>query len=191
MSPTPTHAVRGRGGLSPRYWARAIEIQEERLVAVHREMVADHDRDQPAYAEKLQRLHLEAHFLLISVAHLLKSLDTSARFVGTRQIRAIKADFDKRAPWVKHFRDVLEHLDDYVRGKGKLQKEGLLDPRVGPILTFGPFDPPYEVVVMLGRWKLPLRRTAQACVQLGHLLADQWEDRFGDEDPLIIWGRTR
>ena len=41
-------------------------------------------------------------------------------------VRAL-ARFDARVPDAKDIRDVIEHFDDYARGKGKLQKSERLD----------------------------------------------------------------
>lgn len=137
-----------------------------------------------------RRLHIEAHFLLIAMAHLLRSLEVSAEVLGEEQVREIRDDFRTRAPWIRHLRDVLEHLDEYVAGGGRLRARGELSPTSGPILAYDPLGRPWEVLVLLGQWRLPLLASAEAGSHLGHMLADAWEERFGPEPALTIWGRS-
>lgn len=181
--------LRGWGGLSPRYWAVALELQEERLVETHRKLIEAKAGSQERKA-LFQQLHLEAHFLMIALGHVLESLKVCAGVLGDERIARIRDDFESRAPWLKHFRDVLEHLDDYTLGRGRLQKSGKLDERSGPVLTFGPLERPLEVVLQLGSWRLPLRGAAQGGSRLGRLLAEAWEERFGPEENRVIWGRS-
>lgn len=181
--------LRGWGGLSPRYWAVALELQEERLVQTHRKLV-DAKAGSQERQVLFQQLHLEAHFLMIALDHVLESLKVCAGLLGDERIAGIRDDFEARAPWLQHFRDVLEHLDDYTLGRGRLQTSGKLDEHTGPVLTFAPLDRPLEVVLQLGSWSLPLRGAAQGGSRLGHMLAQAWEERFGPEEDRVIWGRS-
>jgi len=183
-------ALRGWGGLSPRYWAEALKLQEQRLVETH-EALIEAPRDGDEFETAFRRVHIDAHFLLIALRHMLHSLDVCAKVLDEKQIKAISDDFKVRAPWLKDFRDVIEHLDAYTRGKGKLQQEGKLAPNAGPVIGFDPLAQPYEVIVHLGAKRLQLRAAAQGGSQLGLMLADAWEKRFGPERQLAVWGRGR
>jgi hypothetical protein len=192
LTDDPNHsadAQRGWGGSSPRYWAAALKLQDERVAATYR-AVTEAPRDSTERADAFQRLHIEAHFLLIALAHMLRLLDVCAEVLGDDYIASIRDDFRKRAPWIKNFRDVLEHLDEYVAGGGRLKEQGKLPKRAAMVLTFGPFDRPYEVVVQLGSWRLPLRAAAEGGAALGSMLAKAWEERFGTGQPRIGWGRA-
>jgi len=182
-------ALRGWGGLSPRYWAVALELQGERVLNASRAL-SEAPRGGGERPATLRRLHIEAHFLLVAMAHLLRSLEVSAEVVGGERIRAIRDDFKERAPWIKHFRDVLEHLDEYMSGGGRLRAWGELSPNAVPILGFDPLGRPWEVVVQLGQWRLPLLAAAEGGSRLGHMLAEAWEERFGPEPALVVWGRS-
>jgi hypothetical protein len=182
-------ALLGWGGLSPRYWAVALELQDERVVETYRALAAA-PRGTENHAALFRQLHIEAHFLLVALSHILRSLKRCAEVLGNPEIKAIRDDFETRAPWIKHFRDVLEHLDEYTLGKGQLQNAEELAVRAGPILTFGPFERPWEAVIQLGSWRLPLRASAEAGSKLGHALAAEWEEQFGPEQPRVIWGRS-
>lgn len=167
------------------------ELQDERIVETYRAL-AEAPRGSAEYAALFRRLHIEAHFLLIALGHILRSLETCAEVLGDERITAIRDDFDERAPWIKHFRNVLEHLDKYTQGEGRLQGPGKpLDSRVGPVLVFDPRAPPWEAIVQLGSWRLPLRAAAEAGSALGHELAEAWETRFGSDEPQVLSGRSR
>jgi hypothetical protein len=184
-----TEAQRGWGGSSPRYWAAALELQDERVAATYR-AVTEAPRDTAERADAFQRLHIEAHFLLIAIAHMLRLLDVCAEVLDDDQIKRIRDDFRNRAPWIKNFRDVLEHLDEYAVGGGRLRKGGKLPERAAMVLTFGPLNRPDEVVVQLGSWRLPLRSAAEGGRALGSVLAKAWEERFGERQPRMGWGRA-
>jgi hypothetical protein len=137
----------------------------------------------------LQQLHIDAHFLMIALAHLMRALKVCADVLDDRLVEEVQADFAARAPWIKDFRDVLEHLDDYMAGQGRLTRKGVLSPGAFPVLGFDPLATPVEVVVHLGTWRLPLRAAANGGSQLGHMLADAWEAQFGSEPSSALWGR--
>jgi hypothetical protein len=179
----------GWGGRSPRFWGKALRLQDERLAATYQE-VTKAPRGSEERADAFDRLHLEAHFLLIALAHMLRLLEAFANALDDDHIKAIRDDFRKGAPWIKNFRDVLEHLDEYEGGKGKLRKLGEIDDRAVMVLTFGPFERPFEVVAQLGQWRLPLRAAAETGQRLGLLLAGAWEERFGTGQPRFGWGRA-
>jgi len=176
------------GGLAPTYWAAALKLQDGRVAATHQELI-DAPRGSDERRSAFQRLHIEAHFLLIAFAHLLRALDTCAEVLKDERISAIRADIRKRAPWLKNFRDAIEHLDEYISGRGRLHQQRKLDERATPYLTFGPGNIPLEVFAQLGSWRLSLRAAAEAGARLGYLLGEAWESEFGPEQPNVGWGR--
>ena len=188
-SDTTTQAQQGWGARSPRFWAKALRLQDERLAATYEEVITA-PRDSEERVDAFDRLHIEAHFLLIAFAHMLRLLEVFANVLDDEYIRTIRDDFRKRAPWIKNLRDVLEHLDEYAVGKGKLKKSGEIDPRTAMMLTFGPSERPLEVFAQLGSWRLPLRAAAETGQRLSVVLAEAWEGRFGTGQPRIGWGRA-
>ena len=181
-------ARRGWSGLSPGYWAAALELQEGRLVDSHRALI-EAPRGSEERSSAFRRLHIDAHFLLISLRHVLRALEVCAQVLDDERVKAISDDVAARAPWLKDFRDVLEHLDDYVRGEGRLHRDGKLPRGAGPFLAFDPLAPPFEVFVHLGPHRLPLRAAAGGGSRLGQMLAEVWEQQFGPEKPHVVWGR--
>lgn len=79
-------ALPGWSGLSPRYWAVALELQDERIVETYRAL-AEAPRGSAEYAALFRRLHIEAHFLLLALGHILRSLETCAEVLGDERIR--------------------------------------------------------------------------------------------------------
>lgn len=181
-------ALRGWGGLSPRYWAKALELQGSRVADSYEALALTTPRSDERSAA-LQQLHVDAHFLLIALAHLMRALDVCADVLDDQLVADVQADFAERAPWIKDFRDVLEHLDDYMAGQGWLTRRGKLPQGAFPVLGFDLLATPVEVVVHLGSWRLPLRAAANGGSQLGYMLADAWEDQFGPEPTSVLWGR--
>lgn len=186
--PNDRQALRGWSGLSPGYWAVALELQEKRLVDSHRALI-EAPRDSDEHSAAFRQLHIDAHFLLISLRHILRALDVCAQVLDDGWIKAISDDVAARAPWLKDFRDALEHLDAYMRGEGRLHRQGKLPPGARPFIAFDPLAPPLEVFAHLGANRLPLRAAARGGSRLGQLLAEAWEQRFGPEKPHIVWGR--
>ncbi len=78
-------------------------------------------RDSEERTDAFDRLHIEAHFLLIAFAHMLRLLEVFANVLDDNYVKTIRDDFCDRAPWIKNLRDVLEHLDEYAAGKGNLE----------------------------------------------------------------------
>jgi hypothetical protein len=187
---SPRQPLRGWGGLSPRYWAFALVLQRDRLVDAHKRLI-EAPRESEERRAAFRRLHIEAHFLLIALRHLVMSLEVCADVLDDERIRSVREAFEARAPWLKHFRDVLEHLDEYTTGGGRLRRKGELDENAGPLLVFEPMRRPLETMVYLGDWKLRLVSAAEAGVRLGHDLAAAWEEQFGPEEPRIVWGRSQ
>jgi hypothetical protein len=91
------NALRGWGGLSPRYWAVALELQDGRLVEAYKTL-SQTPRESDEWPKAMRRLHLEAHFLLIAFGHLLKSLNVCAEVLDDEVIRTIRRDFESRFP---------------------------------------------------------------------------------------------
>ena len=130
----PGQPLLGWGGLSPRSWAFALGLQRDRLVDAHERLI-----EAPCESEErraaFRRLHIEAHFLLIALRHLIRSLEVCADVLDGERIRSVREAFEARAPWLKHYRDLLEHLDEYTTGGGRLREHGKLDKNAVPYLS--------------------------------------------------------
>src|SRR3712207_4210500 len=88
-------ALRGWSGLSPSYWAVALQLQHERLGETHRVLI-EAPRESDAREAAFRRLHIDAHFLLIALRHVLRSLDVCSEVLNDQRIEAIRDDFAVR-----------------------------------------------------------------------------------------------
>jgi hypothetical protein len=164
-----------------------VDLQGSRIEDDHRRLI-ESPRGRGEREQGLQHLQIDIHFLLIAIGYLLRCLRTCAEVLDDETIRAIHEDFDRRAPYIKHFRDVLEHLDEYVSGRGRLVREGELPRGSNPVLVFEPLSG--EIVVWLGSWKLPVRALSRVGAELGKRLSAAWEEQFGPDEDLTVWGRS-
>ena len=87
-------------------------------------------------------------------------------------------------PRAKDFADMLEHLDVYAIGEGRLQREEipqekLVDsPLEGPRVSFeNPLDARAEVTVHLAGMGMRLHGTEAEVVELARVLDKVWNDR--------------
>jgi hypothetical protein len=116
-------------GLSPPLlWGDAIHAQWDRIEEV-REDLMRFPPYREAPPEELRmggRLMWEAHFLVVAVRQLLRAQEVYLKQTGDHRLKDARAAFDAQVPHAKDFRDFLEHLDEYLLDRGKLQREGRL-----------------------------------------------------------------
>ena len=85
-------------------WQRAVELAWQRT-------------DVASFDARDQRVHLVN--LVIATRNVLRISEVARDIPG---VRAALDAFNRRVPRVKDVRDVLEHFDEYRRGKGRLQR---------------------------------------------------------------------
>lgn len=72
---------------------------------------------------------IDTRFLVLALRWLDEACKLAATLTDDPALhRAIK-DFERRLPHARDMRNVYEHISLYIRGKGKLQKEGLMQSR--------------------------------------------------------------
>jgi hypothetical protein len=83
------------------------------------------------------------------------------------------ASFVAAAPEAKDFRDFFEHLDEYLLGSGRAQREGRIAGRISPILRlrWGHAN----VVVDFGGATLDVTAAGAAAVKLAEATGEVWE----------------
>jgi hypothetical protein len=141
----------GWGALSPRHWAAAAERQRERLQAAHEALLSDaggiDEQD-----VLVRQMHVDTHFLLIAARHIQRALDRYRELLDDPRVERIWLDFVVAFPEAKRLRDVLEHLDEYALGAGRLHRSGELpQAHTFPKLPID-HDPIGEIYVVLGEW---------------------------------------
>lgn len=90
------------------FWALAADIQRDRVL----------DRSAGAFTNQL-----DATLLALAIRNVVRAAEWARGVVPARAEAALSA-FDVRVPNATDVRDLLEHFDEYERGKGKLQKSG-------------------------------------------------------------------
>jgi hypothetical protein len=180
--------------MSPGYWGEAIRLQLTRIEACQEWIVSEVRRVQewsPPEPEPkpdsfyqdgvayFHRMSADCHFLLIAMRNLLRAIE--AQPVGKdRRVIEAREEFEHSVPHAKDFRDILEHLDDYQAGKGRLQKPG---PNINPeerglfLWYHSRTDPSAEVDYHFGdlRVSVPLKVAATGAIELASV-AEQVEE---------------
>jgi hypothetical protein len=102
-------------------WMLALEIQNDRIELEVTDLSAGLRRE------------IDQRFFVVALRNLIRAAKQD-QIRASAEIRARISkglvEFDRAVPGVKDFRDVLEHFDDYEKGKGFLQAEGNTDPTI-------------------------------------------------------------
>jgi len=133
------------------------------MAEVH-EVATDDQSDEVMTA--FGRLRIETHFLLVAIRHVLRCYRRSASATGAVELEAAGAAFDVRVPEAKNFRDVLEHIDQYAVGEGRLQADDPEAQRFGLRVDFDTADPSGHVTLLMGERSLPVKDAALAAIDL-------------------------
>ena len=164
------------GQASPGFWRQAIARQSERIEVGQQLVLEAFNDGRPVAIEEHQRVMADVHFLLIAVRQILRYLDRLRDLTGDPQL--VDADSEVRAamPHVKDARDILEHLDEYAIGLGRLQLSGQVDVKDPlPKLSYrSSTDSKGELDLRLAERIIPLKATTRATINLSELLT-----RFG------------
>lgn len=177
--------IENRPGAGVRLWGKAVEDQIERVVVAsnhHRQNNApdglhipkderlEHDPD----AER--RLHTEVYFLALSIRRVLLFHEAISKQISDARLSLARANFVAAAPEAKDFRDFFEHLDAYLLGSGRAQREGQIAGRISPVLRlrWGHAN----VVVDFGGATLDVTAAGAAAVKLAEATGEVWEQHL-------------
>lgn len=152
LSPEETAALKG----SLLLWARGAEMSYERIVA---------DRDNKVGNE------VDARFLALAVRNVLRAARLACNHTDGASMTAIQApidDFDAAVPNAIDVRDIIEHFDDYVRGKGNRQKNGTM---LNPLEYSVRFENEY-LLGLADTHRLDARSGSEAAIQLAEAVLD-------------------
>lgn len=189
--------IENRPGAGVRLWGKAVEDQIQRVVIAgnrHRQNHApdgvhipegerlEHDPD----AER--RLHTEVYFLALAIRRVILFHEAISEQIADTRLAQARAAFVAAAPQAKDFRDFFEHLDEYLLGLGRAQREGRVAGRISPILRlrWGQAN----VVVDFGGATLDVTAAGEAACELAETTGEVWEEyrdralrRTADEPP--------
>jgi hypothetical protein len=116
-----------------RQWAAAVRLMSSRLREEQQQL-----RRAESCGDGGLALSAYSWLFLVAVRNLLRVVELAEDKFGRHaaEIQAARDGFLQTVPRIKDARDVLEHLDDYTRGRGDLAVKGRPSP---PFLTGG-FD---------------------------------------------------
>lgn len=166
---------------TPAFWSAAVSLQLDRVQFAHRELVAllaqpsssggdPTDEESDAVMALFGRLRIETHFLLVAIRHVLLFHRRAMSSTGNTELDLAGAAFDARVPHAKDFRDVLEHIDEYAAGEGRLQAGDLDARKFGLRVSFDVADSTGEVTLLMGQRSLPVKDAAHAAIELAAVI---------------------
>ncbi|HEX5525774.1 MAG TPA: hypothetical protein VFX44_01085 [Solirubrobacterales bacterium] len=202
MGRSTTSSLRSHAG--PWLWKEAIVLQINRVVqaqhAIHRErQVILEELDEaagegnftstprPAPAGMFRpdgvafynQQEADCHFLLFAIRHILRIARARRE---DRRVASAHDAFLKAFPQSENLRNILEHLDAYEKGEGKLQEPGAgVDPDDRNVFIRSDVDDPEgEIYYHFGFGiDVPLKAAAKAAVELADLLEKVEEEDSG------------
>lgn len=168
---------------SPKFWGNAIELQLHRVEEMQALSIREHSRQQdgathaPAVRPGISFYHrtsAEVHFLLVAMRNALRIV---RRRAATSKLAAeadaqLSADF----PHVGDLRDMLEHLDEYSLGEGRLQQRGEIrrDNRDPHLHFTSATDAAAELEIAFSdERRVPLKAAARMFARVAGELADE------------------
>jgi hypothetical protein len=103
------------------YWEKAVRLQGPRTRESVRECFRAMEGSSEERLAGLVRVRIEAHFLFTAVRNVLRYSEGLEKLTGNANIRAAVKRFKADAGRAKDFRDMLEHMDAYIQGKGHVK----------------------------------------------------------------------
>lgn len=174
--------IENRPGAGVQLWGKAVEDQIERVVIAgnhHRQNnapdgvhIPNGERLEPD-PEAERRLHTEVYFLALSIRRVLLFHEAISKQISDARLSQARASFVAAAPEARDFRDFFEHLDEYLLGSGRAQREGRIAGRISPVLRlrWGHAN----VVVDFGGATLDVTAAGAAAVKLAEATGEVWE----------------
>jgi hypothetical protein len=173
---------RGLGIFMPKLWADAIEAQERRIAETQdalrgqkpfgRQSIEDFDLG--------ARLNWEAYFLVLAIRQLLYTHEECLKQTGDGRLIEARAEFDAAVPNAREFRNILEHMHEYFRDEGLLQKQGVV--ATGQQLGARWGRDTGRVTMDFGDMQLDLWDAADAALALAQTTANVWAEHLLQDD---------
>ena len=166
----------GLGIFMPKLWADAIEAQERRIAEIQDAL----GRQKPVGRQTIEdfdlgaRLNWEAYFLVLAIRQLLYTHEECFTQTGDRRLTEARAQFDASVPNAREFRNILEHMHEYFRDEGLLQKRGVV--ATGQQLGTRWGRDTGRVTMDFGDMELDLWDAADAALALAQVTANVWAE---------------
>jgi hypothetical protein len=167
--------IEKRPGAGLELWTSVLEWQLERVREANHRHRLNNSPDEEEHvedAEAEERLHGEVYFLTLTIRRVLLFHALLAKQVADPRLEAARADFELVAPQAKTFRDMYEHVDEYLLDSSR--KRVKFPGRASPILM-SRWDCD-NVVIAFGDEKLDVTLAAVAAIKLGKTSAAIWEE---------------
>jgi hypothetical protein len=116
--------------------ARSTANDAIRAVALQRDRIKDRD-DDAYFAAAGFRQEVDVAFLLLALRWLREACQLVVELTGDQALAGALGYFDRRLPKARDMRDVREHIRDYIKGSGKLQKTTTTPDRLVPPRSLG------------------------------------------------------
>jgi hypothetical protein len=87
----------------------------------HHRLASELPEDEKFFAGAGFRREVDLQLLLVLVVRLRRVVGLGVELATSGALRADLAEFDQRFPAANHMRNISEHLDDYIEGKGHRQ----------------------------------------------------------------------
>jgi hypothetical protein len=169
--------IEKRPGSGLELWNSVLEWQLERVREANLRHRLNHSPNQEEHvedAEAEKRLHGEVYFLTLTIRRVLLFHGLLAKHVSDPRLDAALAEFERVAPQAKTFRDMYEHLDEYLLDSSR--KHVKFPGRASPILM-SRWDCD-NVVIAFGDMELDVTLAAVAAVKLGKASAAIWDEHM-------------
>lgn len=173
---------RGLGIFMPKLWADAIETQEARLAEVQ-EALGRQKPMGPHTVEELDlgaRLNWEAYFLVLAIRQMLYTHEACLAESADPRLEEARTEFDAAVPNAREFRNILEHMHEYFRDEGLLQRRGVV--ATGQQLGTRWGRDTGRVTMDFGDMELDLWDAADAALALAQVTADIWAEYLLNDD---------
>jgi len=123
---------------------------------------------------------VDIHSILRGIRNVLRLLECRNTDDGDDCLRRAEAEFRGSFPAAWDLRNILEHLPDYVAGKGKLQKAGAMpvDSNVPNLVYSSVKDPSSEITLLFNfnKQKVEIKAAARKAIEIADLLTESERD---------------
>lgn len=169
--------IEKRPGAGLELWTFALEMQLQRVRDAnfrHRLAQSFNDDERIEDADAVQRLHAEVYFLVLVIRRVLLFHDLLGKHASDQRLTDARAEFERAAPHAKTFRDMYEHVDEYLLDQPakRLKFPG----RASPILK-SRWDCD-NVVIAFGDIEMDVTLAAVAALNLGKASLAIWDEHM-------------
>lgn len=169
--------IEKRPGAGLDLWTSVLEWQLERVREsnyAHRLHHSPNENERREDADAEKRLHADVYFLTLTIRRVLLFHALLAKQVSDPRLTKALVEFEKVAPQARTFRDMYEHLNEYLLDSPR--KHVKFPGRASPILK-SRWDSD-NVVISFGDDEMDVTLAAVAAIKLGKASAAIWAEHL-------------